>query len=89
MEPKPIHKVAILLWALAAILLVGFGAIMAHLGPVSHLVTDGFVNDEGANYRFLATWTYGWEAIAGAGTLTGLGTIIEILDRIRWNTTPK
>ena len=68
---KPLHKVAIAMWGLATMVLLVWGWAL---------------------FEFLLTWPIHTLSVGGfvmggaaAAVLVALGTMIELLDQIRWN----
>ena len=78
---KPLNKVALLMWLLAAVTLVTEIWIFARtFEQVEHVLVPANV------FRFVSSmWELVRSGFVSAGGLVAYGTIIEILDRIRWN----
>jgi hypothetical protein len=69
---KPLHKVAIALWVLAAAIILLWGwSLFDFLSMPAH--------------AGLGQYLFG---IAAAAILIALGTIVELIDQIRWNALP-
>jgi hypothetical protein len=90
---KRINLIAVALWVAAAIYLVAKLAALAFVGSFAASFAAGSMSGQ-ANAPLLEAIGRGLDslrnidgitaAILGAGQLAALGTIIEILDRIRW-----
>jgi hypothetical protein len=85
---KPLHRFALVLWALAAIYLVV-------IPPISwSLYRDAadaarLVNHPGAGSAMInAAWRSFTDGLSTATELTAAGFVIELLDSIRWHLTP-
>lgn len=83
---KPVNRVAILLWIMAAFTIIGDVFVIPYLhhqlGQVIQNTPDPQVMRV---YWFIATaWANIRSAVGVGGMLIASGMIVELLDRIRW-----
>lgn len=78
---KPLNKVALALWILAAV--VAAGEILSSVA-IRHVASDIATTD--TLYVVAGSmWSMIRGALMSASALVAYGTIIEIVDQIRWN----
>jgi hypothetical protein len=79
---KPINKVAVALWILAALAVVG--EVCSYL--LLHKMMAETAQHGDTVYEIVgSTWNWAKSAIVLTAQLVALGVIIELIDQIRWN----
>ena len=79
---KPLNRVALALWVLAVLVIVGEACsfvVLRHGVQMSEAAGDRIYLVAGA------TWNFVRSALMSAASLVALGTLVELLDQIRWN----
>jgi hypothetical protein len=80
---KPLNKVALALWALAALVIVGEACSLAVLDRGMHMSEAA----GGSVYLVIGSiWNMVRSTVMSAAVLAAFGMIVELLDQIRWNT---
>jgi len=83
---KPVNKFAVVLWVVAASLLVG----EAWYATATWKNTQAVFQEYGGTYfAFVTLWNTIRSAILSTGELVALGVIVELIDQIRWNAKTK
>ncbi len=81
---KPINRVAVAFWVIAVIFLFADVPMMLAIREWGREVSHSQGAPMGNFVTFSNAWYETRSALLGAGQLAGIGTIIELLDRIRW-----
>ena len=85
---KSINKVAIVIWALVPVV-CGLEAFHAWVGWVNSHETGQLIDPMNLRLLWSGVAAEAIVAIQEGALLLGLGTLIEIFDRIRWNAEKK
>jgi hypothetical protein len=85
---KPVNKFALIFWIVAAIFLLADVPMMLAIKELAR-ETSVSQGPKIGNFVFLLNfWNQTRAALLGAGQLAGIGIIIELIDKIRWNSLP-
>lgn len=84
---KPVNRVALALWFVAAILIIGDLAT-AITNLISEAREAGVAIYGVGAMELSRVWPIVAHALISGGQLVGIGVLIEIVDQIRWNGFP-
>ena len=82
---KPVNKFALALWIAAAAILVLELPITFQINDAANAIRGSQGETAGYFYGLASTWASIRTAAIGAAQLVGIGAVIELLDRMRWD----
>jgi len=82
---KPINRFAISLWVAAFLVLAAEIPVALHIQHIAGEIRLSQGAAMGNLYGIATLWAAIRTAVLGAGQLAGIGVLIELVDRIRWD----
>jgi hypothetical protein len=82
---KPINRFALILWIVAALFLLADIPMIIAIRKFAEWQSLNSTTTVGDYAVFARAWNETRDALLGAGQLAGIGVLIELIDKIRWN----